>query len=84
MDACEVELHQQFSAAHVVLAGDFNQRSDNDVAELTGHAFIVHRATRWTIYFASKTKVRTSFRQRTSAQNALSNEFSGHTAWKLA
>jgi len=46
MDACEVELHQQFSAAHVVLAGDFNQRSDNDVAELTGHAFIVHRATR--------------------------------------
>jgi len=40
------EIHQQFPAAHIVLAGDFNQMSEADVTDHTGLTSIVYQPTR--------------------------------------
>jgi len=46
IEACIDELTQQFPAAHVVLAGDFNQIVDRDVEERTGLQQLVQQPTR--------------------------------------
>jgi len=40
------EIHQQFPAAHIVLAGDFNQMPEADVVDYTGLTSIVYQPTR--------------------------------------
>ena len=42
------EIHQQFPAAHIVLAGDFSQMSEADVVDYTGLTSIVYQPTRGT------------------------------------
>jgi len=46
LEATVDELNQKFPAASIVLAGDFNQLTDHDVAERTGLTQIVHQPTR--------------------------------------
>ena len=46
LEATVDELNQEFPAASIVLAGDFNQLTDHDVAERTGLTQIVHQPTR--------------------------------------
>jgi len=45
LEACVEEIHQQFPAAHIVLAGDFNQMSEADVVDYTGLTSIVYQPT---------------------------------------
>jgi len=40
------EIHQQFPAAHIVLAGDFHHMSEADVTDHTGLTSIVYQPTR--------------------------------------
>jgi len=42
LEACVEEIHQQFPAAHIVLAGDFNQMYEADVVDYTGLTSIVY------------------------------------------
>ena len=46
VEACVDELNQDFPAASIVLAGDFNQLSDDAVAERTGLSQIVYQPIR--------------------------------------
>ena len=46
IEACVDEINCQFLSATIVLAGDFNQLSDHDVAERTGLAQLVRQPTR--------------------------------------
>jgi len=47
LEACVEEIHQQFAAAHIVLAGDFSQMSEADVTDHTGGlTSIVYQPTR--------------------------------------
>jgi len=48
MEACVEEISHDFPLADVILAGDLNQLSDNDVIERTGLTQIVHQPTRGT------------------------------------
>jgi len=46
IEACVEELSRDFPAAPIVLAGDLNQLSDEDIVERTGLTQIVHQPTR--------------------------------------
>ena len=46
VEACVDEINCQFPSATIVLAGDFNQLSDQDVTERSGLAQIVQQPTR--------------------------------------
>ena len=46
IEACVVELSRDFPAANIVLAGDLNQLSDEELVERTGLQQIVHQPTR--------------------------------------
>ena len=46
IEACVDELNQEYPLSPIVLAGDFNQLADDDVAEKTGLLQIVHQPTR--------------------------------------
>ena len=46
IEACVDELNRQFPTAPIILAGDFNQLSNEDVAERTGLSQIVYQPTR--------------------------------------
>ncbi len=48
IEACVGELNRDFPAAHVVLAGDLNQLSDQELVERTGLTQIVQQPTRGT------------------------------------
>ena len=48
VEACVAEISHDFRLADVILAGDLNQLSDNDVIERTGLSQIVHQPTRGT------------------------------------
>ena len=48
LEACVEKIHQQFPAAHIVLAGDFNQMSEANVVDHTGLTSIVYQPTRGT------------------------------------
>ena len=45
LEACVEEIHQQFAAAYIVLAGDFHQMSEADVTDHTGLTSIVYQPT---------------------------------------
>jgi hypothetical protein len=46
IEACVAELGRNFPAASIVLAGDLNQLTDQDLEERTGLTKIVHQRTR--------------------------------------
>jgi endonuclease/exonuclease/phosphatase (EEP) superfamily protein YafD len=46
IEACVAELGRNFPAASIVLAGDLNQQTDQDLEERTGLMHIVHQRTR--------------------------------------
>jgi hypothetical protein len=46
IEACVEELHGSFPAAHIILAGDFNELSDENVAERTELKQVVRQPTR--------------------------------------
>ena len=48
LEPCVEEIHQQFPAAHIVLAGDFNQMSEAEVVDHTRLTSIVYQPTRRT------------------------------------
>ena len=46
IENCVAEITHDFRLADIVLAGDLNELSDNDVVERTGLTQIVHQPTR--------------------------------------
>ena len=46
IEACVEEVSRDFPAANIVIAGDVNQLSEDDLVERTGLSQIVHQPTR--------------------------------------